>query len=81
MREFASETRSCNRFAPPYLTSLIQWSKTREQKFVQQLFLHEIVGTHEGALPQEHVSGANSLVCTGLKNLKGCSLESNVASQ
>jgi len=25
---------------------------------VQQLFSHEIVGTHEGALPREHVAGA-----------------------
>jgi len=35
----------------------------------QQRFSHEIVGTHEGALPREHVSGASSLVCTGLKML------------
>jgi len=41
--------------APSYLTSLIQWSKNF---VVQQLFLHEIVGTHEGALPREHVAGA-----------------------
>ena len=51
-----------------YLTSLIQWSKTREQKFCcATIFSHEIVGTDEGALLREHVAGASSLVCTGLK--------------
>ena len=54
--------------APSYLTSLIQWSKTREQNFVaQQFFSHEIVGTDEGALSgsmlRERVAGASFLVC------------------
>jgi len=45
--------------APSYLTSLIQWSKTREQNVCcATTFSHGIVGTHEGASPREHVAGA-----------------------
>jgi len=59
--------------APSYLTSLIQWSKTRDQKiwFATTFFrMKSLVHTRElcpGSMLQEHVSGASSPMCTGLK--------------
>ena len=58
-RELAPATDLLLELAALYLTSLIQWSKTREQKFrCTTIFSHEIVGTDDGALLQEHVAGA-----------------------
>ena len=73
-RKLATETDSCNRFAPGACSLISNQFDMREQNsgakvLLRKIFSLEIVGADEGALLRKRAAGASSLVCTGLKEV------------